>query len=162
MWICQRCHSENRDAASACEACGAPRAAGRFASAPTMQRPGRTAQPPQVTSPGSAVEKQSSGAASRSEYQLPEFPPRKRRRGPLAAFARFAGAALLILLPLLTAGLAVRQYDVLSSVLLPLILNEKAPAWMALACYLLAALCAVLLSMLPGLWTLLLARKDEK
>lgn len=167
MWICQRCYMENRETASACEGCGAPRAAGRFnASAP--QRQSRPAQAPIMSYPHSQSETVPlhSPAPSRGEYQAPpQEPARQKQRKPslLLRFSRVSGMLLSVLLPVLTALLAWRRYDALSSALLPLLLGDGAAEWMKIALYAVLSFLAALVSLLPGLWTLLFARgRDER
>lgn len=161
MWICPRCHTENRDAFPACESCGAARSAGRFGSSPGNRE--SVARAPRVTAAapsGDAIPRPA--ASARAAYQPPEteMPPAAapRKRGAAARLARLVGGALCVLLPALTALLAVRQYDALSGALLPLLLSETTADAARLLCYLALALIAGLLSLLPGLWTLLLAR----
>lgn len=160
MWICQRCRAENRDSASACQACGAVRAAGRFGSAP-QQRPVQTVQPPRVTPPVSPSEPEVP-TAPRGGYQAPEqrMPKIRKKRAPLLSLACLTGGALCVLLPLLTALWAWTQRDTLHAELLPL-LGADAPVWLGWTVYAATTLTAVLLSLLPGLWTLLLAKRKE-
>ena len=88
----------------------------------------------------------------------------------LASLSAFATTKLFldmnyeggVLLPLLVGLLAWRQYDVLAEALLPLYLTEKAPDWLRSVFYGALTAAAVLLSMLPGLWTILLSRKPPK
>ena len=167
MWICPRCHTENRDADTACEACGAARAAGRFASPPQrpQQRISRPAQPPRVTAPSPLQETAEAPAApARGGYQAPEFRASKprRRRAPLLILSRWVGGILCLALPALTLLLAWRQRQTLFSVLTPLLLGPDAPAWQGWTAFGVLALTGALLSLLPGLWTLLLARRTQK
>ena len=69
---------------------------------------------------------------------------------------------LMILLPVLTALFAWRQYDAVKAALIPLLLGSDAKGWMEIAVYCILSLIAVLVSFLPGLWTLLLARGKNK
>lgn len=164
MWICPRCQEENKESFAACESCGAPRSAGRFASSPNrMEQTGRmnriapAAQAAPVHSPRVMI------APGRRPLHMPDesfsvpanpaFPTPPRR--PLMGFARLVGLMLLILLPLLTGLLAWRQYDALSRALLPLLLNADAAAWIKIAVYAGLCLIAFLISLLPGLWTLM-------
>ena len=73
--------------------------------------------------------------------------------------ARVSGTLLSILLPVFTLLLSWRQRDTLRQALLPLLLPAGAPAWLEWICYGILTLTAVLLALLPGLWTLLLARR---
>ncbi len=162
MWICQRCYTENRESSTACEGCGAPRAAGRFNSAP-QQRASRPAQAPIMSYPNAQRETVplQNPLPERGEYQTP--PPdtrkQKKRRPPFAArFARWIGVLLAVLLPILAALFAWRQYDALSDAVLPLLLGDGAAEWIKIALYAALSILAVLVSMLPGLWTVLLSR----
>ena len=162
MWICQRCYTENRETSNACEGCGAPRAAGRFNTAAPQQRPAR-AQAPIMSYP-SAPNEAAPQRPARSEYQAPppEISCPNRKKQPfLPRLGRGIGALLALLLPILTALLAWRQYGVLSQALTPLLLGDGAADWMRIALYAVLALLAVLLSSLPGLWTLFFARGRE-
>ena len=89
-----------------------------------------------------------------------EMYDRPRRGG--SVFGKIIGGLLIVLLPLLVGLLAWRQYDVLAEALLPLYLTEKAPDWLRSVFYGALTAAAVLLSMLPGLWTILLSRKPPK
>ena len=162
MWICSRCHAENRDAAAACEVCGAMRAAGRFGSAPA--RTENAVPSPRISSPSvSAADHYPDRPAARSSAAPAEQAEERRKtqgkRSLLAAFSRLVGGILCVLLPLIVACLAWRQYDALSKALLPLLLPTEAEEAVRLTVYLALTLAAVLLALLPGLWTLLLARR---
>lgn len=159
MWICPNCHTENRDMASACQNCGAQKAAGRFGSAP-MQREGGGA--PRVRA-ASAPQKKTDYSPPPIAYRPPEeaeppLPP----PSPLAVLGRIAGWLLLILLPLTLGAFAWRQYDAVSQAVLPLLLDETAAEAASLLCYIALAVTAGLLAMLPGLWTLLLCRRPPR
>ncbi len=175
MWVCQQCHSENKDALATCPSCGTPRPVRRFGSAP-QHAPAAPASAPAVTqtqqhsasfSPAPVPDARTA-AAARAAYQQQEqreddyyddeeMYDRPRRGGSI--FGKLVGGLLIVLLPLLVGLLAWRQYGVLSEALLPLYLTEKAPDWLRSVFYGALTAAAVLLSMLPGLWTLLLARK---
>ena len=163
MWICQRCHTENHDSSAVCSLCGTQRAAGRFAP-PAQPRSGRAAAPPRVSIPTQPDQMDPAPPVSRGGYQAqdPYQEQRRKKRSPLAAFARALGAALLILLPLPVLVLAVVRYEILAAAIIPFLTGaEGRPIW-GMICYALLSLTAVLLSALPGLWTLLLARSVEK
>ena len=162
MWICQRCQTENQEYAAACASCGAARPARRFG--PAVRVDNRV-QPPRVSSPGSGQDYSSSiQPASPPARPAPGPAPqmRKRNRSKAAALARGVGLMLSVLLPVLTILLAWRQYDLLSGALTPLLLGKNAPAWAGIVCYIILALTAALLALLPGLWTLLLARQNRE
>ena len=181
MWVCQQCHSENNDAMASCPSCGTPRPVRRFGSAPQAHAPAPAASAPTVTqaqkaSAAPVPDARTAAAAraahaARAAYQQQNQPEerdddyydddemydRPRRGGSI--FGKIVGGLLIVLLPLLVGLLAWRQYEVLSEALLPLYLTEKAPDWLrSVFCGALTA-AAVLLSMLPGLWTILLSRK---
>ena len=176
MWVCQHCHSENKDTSATCEACGTPRPVRRFGSAPQVRTAASVsasaAQVPaqQNDAAPSSVPDARAAAAVRAAYQQAsvrrededydeeeELYDRPRRGGSI--FGKLVGGLLIVLLPLLVGLLAWRQYDALSEALLPLYLTEKAPEWLHSVFYGLLTAAAVLLSMLPGLWTILLSRK---
>lgn len=149
MWTCPQCRTQNQDADTVCAGCGAPRSAGRFQNQ-------NTAPVPRVSAPGGTRQ----AAPARSSYPLPEtgVTPRPPKRPAVCVLARFTGTVLLVLLPVLTALLAWRQYGALSRALLPLFLGTAEAQWQQTVCYAVLSLTAVLLSLLPGLWTLLLSR----
>ena len=166
MWICPRCHSENREAASVCESCGSARSAGRFGSAP-QQRRMQSTPAPRVTTPAPREQREQDmmpRSAVRGEYPVPEMdPPRpKRVRRPAVALAKIVGTLLCVLLPILTGLLAWRQYGVLYPALTGLLVAEDTAAWQGMACYITLSVLAGLLSLLPGLWTLLFARMAQE
>ncbi|MBR3016656.1 MAG: zinc ribbon domain-containing protein [Clostridia bacterium] len=176
MWVCQRCHTENKDTLATCPSCGTPRPVRRFGSSPQTH-----AAPPAVSSARTAAPQQESAAspaavpdarsAARAAYQAAGQPDeayyddeeemeRPRRGG--SVFGKLVGGLLIVLLPLLVGLLAWRQYDTLCEALLPLYLTEKAPDWLRSVFYGMLTAAAVLLSMLPGLWTILLSRKPGR
>lgn len=159
MWICPRCQAENRESSAACASCGAIRSAGRFTS--SVQEP-RVVQASRVSAP--LPESSQRPASIRNAYQPPdpEMGRKSRRHShPLLTLGKWTGTGLCILLPILTALLAWRQYDALAQALLPLLIPGDAPRAIQILLYIALALIAVLLSMLPGLWTLLLARQNS-
>lgn len=164
MWTCPQCQTQNQDTDSACAGCGAVRSAGRFNGS---QQASPSARSPRVSTPAAEPKQQQQAqgivrpSSVRSAYQLPEtgVMPRPPRRQAVLLLARFVGTLLAILLPVLTALLAWRQYEAIRQAFLPLLLGADAPAWQTIACYGILALIGVLLAMLPGLWTLLLARR---
>lgn len=157
MWICARCHAENKDSAPACVHCGAARAAGRFGSGAAEQASPRA---PRVTRAPEAVP---SSRRAPEGYQPPETQMRPRPpKRPFALPGRIIGGALLGLLPLLTALLAWRQHDALAAALLPLLLDAGASDGVETLVYIALALMAVLLAALPGLWTLLLSGRPPR
>ena len=180
MWVCQHCHSENKDTSATCSACGSPRPVRRFGSAP-QARPAAPASSAPAVAPAQQNDSPSpqpvpdarSVAAARAAYHAAvqqreneeydddeEEMDRPRRGG--SVFGKLVGGLLIVLLPLLVGLLAWRQYDALSEALLPLYLTEKAPDWLRSVFYGMLTAAAVLLSMLPGLWTILLSRKQHR
>ena len=143
MWTCKQCNGENNDRAALCAHCGAARAAGRF-------------DPP-------AGRREKVFRQARPAYQTPDtgLGNRKRRPRALSAAARIIGILLMALLPLWVLALAVTQYGALSGALVPLFLAPEAPAWLGAALYGLMTLTAVLLSLLPGLWTKMLGNESR-
>ena len=167
MWVCQHCHTENKDTLATCPSCGTPRPVRRFGSSPAVSSV-RTAAPQQGAASSPAAPVPDARSAARAAYQAPAQPEdeyyddeeemeRPRRGG--SVFGKLVGGLLIVLLPLLVGLLAWRQYDALSEALLPLYLTEKAPDWLRSVFYGMLTAAAVLLSMLPGLWTILLSRK---
>ena len=178
MWVCQHCHSENKDTSATCAACGTPRPIRRFGSAPQAHTASpapmvASAQQSDAAPSPQSVPDARAAAAARAAYQATvqqrkdedyydeeEEMDRPRRGGSI--FGKLVGGLLIVLLPLLVGLLAWRQYDALSEALLPLYLTEKAPDWLRSVFYGMLTAAAVLLSMLPGLWTILLSRKQHR
>ena len=148
MWICPHCRVQNQDTDNACVSCGAARAQGRFGSSSMTGNTRKNMPPP---------------PAARQAYPLPDTGVKPRRPRPRKAetAARFAGTALLTLLPVLTALVLWRQYGAWRQPLAGLLLPGGAAGWQQLIVYLVFSLAAVLLSLLPGLWTLLLVRDTK-
>ena len=165
MWICPRCHSENREAAAACENCGATRSAGRFGSSPQQPRRMQPPSSPRISTPAGREQREPEmpRSSARNEYPVPEMdlPRAKHVKRSSALFSRIVGVLLSVLLPVLVGLLAWRQYDVLSPALTGLLLPEDAADWMRIGCYAALGVVAALLALLPGLWTLLLARSSR-
>lgn len=157
MWICPRCHAENKDSAAACEGCGAVRAAGRFGSGAPEQHAARA---PRVTP---AAEAAPPRRRVPEGYQPPETQLRARPpRQPFSGLGRAVGGGLLVLLPLLTMLLAWRQHGALSGVLTALLLDDAAGDGARMTVYIALAVIAALLASLPGLWTLLLSGRPPR
>ena len=159
MWICQRCQTENRDSMRMCPVCGTARAAGRFGSAP-QQHSGMSPAPRVTAAQPAQASEQPQPSPSRSGYQPPEENVRApRRKG--GGFSQLVGVLLCVLLPVMTLLLAWQQRETLFSVLTPLFTGTEAPEWLNWTCYGVLTLAAALLALLPGLWTLLLNRKNR-
>ena len=160
MWICSRCHAENKDGVTACESCGAARAAGRFGSGAPEQKVSRALSAPRVTP---AAEAAPPRRPAPEGYQPPDTQVHARPpKHSTSRLGRLVGGLLLALLPLLTALLAWRQHDALSQALLPLLLDEAAGEGVRLAVYIALSLTAALTASLPGLWTLLLSGRRPR
>ena len=153
MWICSRCQTANKEGYTQCVQCSAPRNARRFGtgtpvSAPSVQAAGteRRMQPPEEAPPAPAP-------LRRPAQEL----PKKARRAP-GAFVRLIGILLCVLMPLLVLLLAMFQEAGLRPALSGLFLKTVPPpaAFLTWLVYALFILCAVLLSLTPGLalWAL--------
>lgn len=152
MWICSRCHTENHENQSVCESCGAARSAGRF-SAPAMQGPARA---PRVSPAASQPAPEMRRAAPAYQPPATDMPPARPPRRPLQFFARLVGILLCLLLPLANLLLLLSLSDLLSSIPgAASLFGDMAPGWKILA-QIFIGLLSLLLSLLPGLWTLLL------
>lgn len=159
MWNCIKCNAVNEDLYTICPKCGASRSAGRFGSATpvkTMAYPQPAEQKPKPAEPKPAPVQQ---MPPPQEY-IPQ--PDKVRAG---GGVRFFGRLLMIVLPLLTLAAAVMMFNIYLpqlNVLLNLSTNLTDPnssiSWISVAAYCLIALGAVLLSILPGLWTLAIGK----
>lgn len=160
MWICPKCHTENRIDAAACENCGAVRAAGRFGSAPVRRDGAAAPRIRQASAPGTEQPPVYRPASAREQYRPPdtELKPSKPSRSFLSGLTGGIGGLLAVLPPILICLFAWRQYDALSRAVLPLLLGEDASAALSIACYVALTALAALLCALPGLWTLLLRR----
>ncbi len=184
MWTCVKCQHENTDRSTACEGCGAARSAGRFASGSrptqgplpqgasqmpvvTAARPTRVEQPP-LTRPEPSREQ----PVSRTPYANAAPRPRRQdapdmetrpvsRRGAVTVLI---GGMLCVLLPLVCALIAWRQYGALSPVLLSLFFAEDAalPDILKTTIYAVLTLVAVLVSLIPGLWTVAFGRMSAR
>ncbi len=152
MWICNHCHTENKDGYSSCVQCGATRSAGRFGSAPTVLN-ARQSAPASVP-----------GAQPLHRYQENPAPARRPLPPPVCmqGLGKVVGWLLLVLLPVLAGLFAWRQYDALSAALVPLLLDAAAPEWARLAAYIGLALVALLLCTLPGLHTLMRCQRRPR
>lgn len=163
MWICPHCHTENKEAYAVCGVCGAPRAAGRFGSAPQraeapLQEPARAPRVSAPRAPGAEYAVPARNYHARENEPAPEAPPRPRL-GLVRRLGYIIGWALLLSLPLLCAALAWRQAPALRPLLAGLLLGPEHAELAASLCYAALALPAALLCALPGLWTLLLAKR---
>ena len=141
MWTCKQCQKENEDGAAFCPQCGAKQAAGRF---------------------DTGAKKREKVFRKSVSYRVPDtgVNERKARRVLLPFLARLAGSCLMALLPLCTLALSILQRDTLKAALLPLFL-EGGPEWLGTAIYVLLCAAAVLVSLLPGLWTYMLGRENR-
>lgn len=153
MWTCNKCNTVNEDLYPVCPKCGASRSAGRFGSAASVKT---ATYPPEPVQPRAAepAPKAAAPVPVQSEY-IPQ--PDKVRAG---GGVRFFGRLLMLLLPLLTALLCYLKFDSYL-IQLSVLLFGTAEAKVSLpliAVYAVFSLGAVLLSMLPGLWTVCLGK----
>lgn len=154
MWTCIKCNAVNEDLYTICPKCGASRSAGRFGSATPVK-----------TMPYPQAAEQKAAPAEQKAAPVPQLPPPqeyipqpdKVRAG---GGVRFFGRLLMFILPLLTAFLAYLKADTYM-VQLTILLYGSATAEnkiLLIAIYAVFALGAVLLSILPGLWTLAIGK----
>lgn len=148
MWNCIKCNTIVEDGYTTCPHCGAPKSAGRFGNTAPV-RPAAAYTMPAQNAPQSAPRPAPAEVAAQPLY-MPDFSHVHAGRGLM-----FAGSLLAILLPLLVLLLAWRQYDAISSFLLPLFFADAAALsnWVRYPVYIVLALLAALVSALPGLWT---------
>lgn len=161
MWLCPRCHKENEEQAIACAHCGVRRPSGRFQPADESN----AVQPPRVTAPRAQapIQHRERQRTQRHVSACPPpetgfYPVKRKKPGFLIHFARFVGGMLCILLPLITLFCAIGLYPSFSGMLLPLVLQDMIAEWVGIMLFVLASFLSLLLSVLPGLWTLLLVR----
>lgn len=153
MWTCNKCTAVNEDLYTICPKCGSSRSAGRFGSAApvkTVPYPQEAAPQPRAAEPA-----QKSAPAPAQNTYIPQ--PDKVRAG---GGVRFFGRLLMLVLPLLTALLCYLKFDsylVQLSILLMGSAATKATLPL-IAVYAAFSLGAVLLSFLPGLWTLAIGK----
>lgn len=130
MWQCIKCGQSNDDRVNICPHCGAARSAGRFASTQGIQ---------------------SGPASSVSSPYTPDLEHAKDGR-----MFRLIGLILSILLPVIVLLLAIVKHDAfLSSLYEWLLVNDAAdsvPFWCH-ALYVVLSFAALLIAVLPGLWT---------
>ena len=154
MWTCNKCTAVNEDLYTICPKCGSSRAAGRFGSA----APVKTAVYPQEAPAQSRAAEPAPKTAAPAPVQNVYIPqPDKVRAG---GGVRFFGRLLMILLPILTALLCYLKFDSYKVQLsVTLFGSALAEATIPLiAVYAVFSLGAVLLSLLPGLWTLAIGK----
>ena len=155
MWNCIKCNAVNEDIYTICPKCGASRSAGRFGSA----APVKTVPYPAAESKPRPQNPESKPAPAQPIPQVQEYIPQpdKVRAG---GGVRFFGRLLMVFLPLLTALLAYLKkstYQVQLSVMLFGNAVSESNILLIIV-YVLFSLGAVLLSFLPGLWTLSLGK----
>lgn len=161
MWVCNQCYQENNEQDAICRSCGTQRSAGRFqthAHRPAQRAIDATRPPQPVVAQAQPVAETAPRRPRADGYTPPPLNLQKAARSSLERLSLVFGFILSILLPLLTAALAWRQYDVLRQALIPLLLPESAADIVKIILYTALSLIAVLLSALPGLWTLLASR----
>ena len=155
MWTCPKCLHENGDERMACSRCGSPRSSRRFNQPSVQQAP----YPQQSNSHF----RQETGRVPRSGVHKPHqgewsMPPLSRA----AKLAKLCGTLLCLFLPLLCLLLAWKQFDVLYPVLVPLLTGSADHTFIGHLCYGLYSLCALLLTLLPGLSMLTMTGKYQK
>lgn len=155
MWTCSKCLYDNSDRNAVCESCGTPRNNRRF-TAPAVQTAAYEA--PQGH-PSAFNRDVPPNRQSRSHRQGEPLPPPLSKASRLM---RFCGGLLSLLLPLLCILLCWRQFDVLYDALVPLLTGHAQRNALGILCYLLYCLCAVLLSLAPGLSMLVSTGKYQK
>lgn len=159
MWNCIKCTAVNEDLYTICPKCGASRSAGRFGSA----APVKTVPYPQPVEQKPRPAEQKTAPVAQAPVPQEYIPqPDKVRAG---GGVRFFGRLLMIVLPLITLAAAVMMFNTylpqLSSLLKlsgHLTDPNSSISWIAVVAYILIALSAVLLSILPGLWTLAIGK----
>lgn len=155
MWTCAKCLFENSDQHPACQQCGTPRAQRRFQQ-PAVQHAPYNSQ----NGPGFQRDTARMPRAAARPQRLPEMvlPPLSRA----ARLLRFCGGMLTFLLPVMCLLLCCTQFDVLYKALVPLLTGSEDKTFLGYLCYGLYALCAVLLSLFPGLSMLTMTGKYKK
>lgn len=175
MWICTRCQSANKEGHRQCVQCSAPRNARRFGAATRVDAPSlntaplgqarsaaqaRAGQPltqgqakPETGQPAAP----GLGAAPAFSHQEPIAQAKVSRSGRCT---RLVGWLLTILLPILCLFLAFVQRDVVWLLVEGLLTNpfQPLPGVLVTVAALLLLLCALLLSLVPGLTLLALGR----
>jgi len=157
MWTCIKCNKINDDLYPICSNCSASRSAGRFGSA----APARVV-PYTVEAQGKPkAEEPAPTPAAQPTPKAPEYVP-----NPDGVHAgggvRFFGRLLMIILPLLTAAMAFLKYPSAKAELSMLLAfgseTQTVSAVLLITVYVLLSLGAVLLSLLPGLWTVCIGK----
>ncbi|MBR5232014.1 MAG: hypothetical protein IKW00_07190 [Clostridia bacterium] len=157
MWTCIKCNKINDDLYPICSNCSASRSAGRFGSA----APARVVPYPPEPQGKPKTEEPAPAPAPQSAPPAPEYIPNPdgvRAGGGV----RFFGRLLMLLLPLLTAAAAFLKYNSTKGAIALLLsfgntAQNVSDIWI-IAVYVLFSLGAVLLSLLPGLWTLCIGK----
>lgn len=154
MWICTRCQTANKEGHRLCLQCSAPRNARRFGASARLDAPSLQSapQPPAASAP----------TPMPSPPAPDQMPAVKRsaggRRG--GAFTRLTGRLLVFLLPAVTLFLLVCQRSEFAGWVAMLLAqpDKETPNLLLLALLLILAVLALLLSLVPGLVLLALAR----
>ena len=155
MWNCIKCNAVNEDLYTICPKCGASRSAGRFGSAAPVKTVPYPAAEPKPRPQNAESKPAPTPQPPQAQEYIPQ--PDKVRAG---GGVRFFGRLLMVFLPLLTALLAYLKMSTYQ-VQLSILLFDKAiseGSILLTIVYVLFALGAVLLSFLPGLWTLSLGK----
>lgn len=142
MWKCA-CGELNLDQYNSCSRCGKPRGGSIFASSEAR-----------INAPGAE-----GGYPRAGQVDFDSLPTLKGRyKGLLGRVAHVLGIILMVLLPLLVLlGFIFCRTELLTALPLTRAFADKA-VWQSVF-YAVSGIAAMLLSLLPGLWTCLLARK---
>lgn len=156
MWICNRCQTANKEGYTQCVECSAPRNARRFGAGRPVEAPSIQVAAPErrMREPEPQDQNAPPPPVTRRPVEAPQPSPRRAAGG----FIRLVGLLLSVLLPLLTALIAVLRHDVISPVINSLFFKPPAPEALGYAAYGVMALAAVLLTMAPGLALVALSR----
>lgn len=181
MWICTRCQSANKEGHRQCVQCSAPRNARRFGAATRLDAPSlntaplgqarsaaqtRAGQPltQGQTSPETGQPAAPGLGAAPGPGRMPAFshqePITPAKAGRSGRCTRLVAWLLTILLPILCLFLAFVQRDVVWLLVEGLLANpfQPLPGVLVTVAALLLLLCALLLSLVPGLTLLALGR----
>lgn len=154
MWNCTKCNTVNEDLYPICPKCGASRGVGRFGSAAPVKNASFPQETPAQPRPNDTAPKTAAPAPVQQLY-VPQ--PDKVRAG---GGVRFFGRLLMLLFPLLTALVCYLKFDGYLIQLSVLLFGSAATEASVplIAVYVLFSLGAVLLSLLPGVWTLAIGK----
>ncbi len=154
MWICNRCQHHNREGDVQCIECAAPRHARRFGAGtevetPSVEQPAERVAPTPAQ-PAAAEPHAPAGRAPRVDLT----PPSRVVRCAAGRALRVAGLVLLVLLPGLTALIAITHVQAWAQPLAQWLLGaaQPLPEAAGMALYIVVSVAALLVSALPGLF----------